>query len=167
MLLFKDLKQGYPVYVLHKDNGLRVTVGKVTYVSPPRFAKNPSNLQQIPMELDVSIEDEGRTRTYVVPDSLSATLAETGVLIFTEREGLIKEVEAIKSNAEDELAKREMRESIVKDCDSILVEWNPALKEKKETEERLSGLESSISDVRGSVSKIEGMISSLMKELKG
>ncbi len=165
MLLFKDLKPGYPVYVLHKDKGLNVSVGKATYVSPPRPMQS-NNYMQMQMELDVSIEHDDKTQTYTFPDSLSVACSKTGLLFFTEKEGLIKEVEAIKTNAEDELSKRKEREDMVKDCNKILVEWNPALKEKKETEERLSGLENSISDVRGSVSKIEGMITNLMKELK-
>lgn len=159
-MLFKDLKIGYQVYILHKGDDIKVEVGKVTAVSPPRFPQTQGNFQTMQMVIDVTIEENGESRTYTTPDSLSVTYAGNELVIATEREGILKEVETIKAHNEDELAKVTTRRAVVEQCERVLTEWNPQFKEKRETEERFSKLETSMADLKG-------MLSGLIKELKG
>ena len=159
-MLFKDLKIGYQVYILHKGDDIKVGVGKVTAVSPPRFPQTQGNFQTMQMVIDVTIEENGESRTYTTPDSLSVTYAGSELVIATEREGILKEVETIKAHNEDELAKVITRRAVVEQCERVLTEWNPQFKEKRETEERFSKLETSMADLKG-------MLSGLIKELKG
>lgn len=159
-MLFKDLKIGYQVYMLHKGANLKVGVGKVTAVSPSRFPQAQSGLQAMQMVVDVTIEENGETKTYTTPDSLSMTYAGNELVIATERDGILKEVETIKSHNEDELSKVEARRQTVAECEKILTEWNPQFKEKRETEERFAKIETSMTDLKS-------MLSNLIKELKG
>lgn len=159
-MLFKDLKIGYQVYILHKGDDIKVGVGKVTAVSPPRFPQTQGNFQTMQMVIDVTIEENGESRTYTTPDSLSVTYAGNELVIATEREGILKEVETIKAHNEDELSKVATRRALVEQCERVLAEWNPQFKEKRETEERFSKLETSMADLKG-------MLSGLIKELKG
>lgn len=159
-MLFKDLKIGYQVYILHKGDDIKVGVGKVTAVSPPRFPQTQGNFQTMQMVIDVTIEENGESRTYTTPDSLSVTYAGNELVITTEREGILKEVETIKAHNEDELSKVATRRALVEQCERVLAEWNPQFKEKRETEERFSKLETSMADLKG-------MLSGLIKELKG
>lgn len=159
-MLFKDLKTGYQVYLLHKGANLKVGVGKVVAVSPSRFPQTQGNFQTMQMVVDVTIEEDGSSKTYTTPDSLSVTYAGNELVIATEREGILKEVESIKSLNEDELAKTDVRRTTVSECEKILAEWNPQFKEKRETEERFTKIETSMSDLKG-------MLSDLIKELKG
>ena len=161
-MTFRDLKPGYPVYLLHKTDGVRLTTGKVTAVSTPRFPQPTTNniMQTMQMVVDVTIEADGQSRTYTTPDTLAITYAGDALAIATEREPMIKEIEAMKSRAEDELAKTDKRRAIVAQCETILTEWNPAFKEKRDTEERFSKIETSMTDLKS-------MLSGLIKELKG
>ena len=159
-MLFKDLKIGYQVYILHKGDDIKVGVGKVTAASPPRFPQTQGNFQTMQMVIDVTIEENGESRTYTTPDSLSVTYAGNELVIATEREGILKEVETIKAHNEDELSKVATRRALVEQCERVLAEWNPQFKEKRETEERFSKLETSMADLKG-------MLSGLIKELKG
>lgn len=159
-MLFKDLKIGYQVYILHKGADIKVGVGKVTAVSPPRFPQTQGNFQTMQMVIDVTIEENGESRTYTTPDSLPVTYAGNELVIATEREGILKEVESIKALNEEELSKVATRRTMVEQCEKVLAEWNPQFKEKRETEERFSKLETSMADLKG-------MLSGLIKELKG
>lgn len=159
-MLFKDLKIGYPVYLLHKDNGLKVEIGKVAAISPSRFPQTTGGFQAMQMVVDITIEESGKSRTYTTPDSLSVTYAGNELVIATEREGILKEVESIKTQNEDELLKIGERKSIVSACETILAEWNPQFKERRETEERFTKIENSMTDLKD-------MLSGLIKELKG
>lgn len=102
-MLFKDTKQGYPVYLLDREN-VRAYSGKVVSVSVPRLQQPPiGTMPQLgitnQMVVDVTIESDGATRTYSIPESSCLTYAGTLVLS-TDREGIIREVEAIKSQSE-------------------------------------------------------------------
>lgn len=111
------------------------------------------------MVVDVTIEHNGKSQTYTTPDSLSVTYAGNDIVIATERDGILKEVEALKVQNEDELNKVEQRKKIVSECNRILMDWNPLLKEKQETEERFTKIESSMSELKN-------MLSGFINEMK-
>ena len=157
-MLFKDLKIGYPVYIFHKDGEKRITQGKVTAISPSRLPQTPS-LQTMQLVVDVTIDDGGSSRTYAIPDNTSVTYT-NGLVLSTDREGVIREVEILRNQCAEELAKIEDYRKSVSECEKILTEWNPAFREKRETEERFSKLETSMSDLKS-------MMSGLIKELRG
>lgn len=157
-MLFKDLKIGYPVYIFHKDGEKRITQGKVTAISPSRLPQTPS-LQTMQMVVDVTIDDGGSSRTYAIPDNTSVTYT-NGLVLSTDREGVIREVEILRNQCAEELAKIDEYRKSVSECEKILTEWNPAFREKRETEERFSKLETSMSDLKS-------MMSGLIKELRG
>lgn len=157
-MLFKDLKIGYPVYIFHKDGEKRITQGKVTAISPSRLPQTPS-LQTMQMVVDVTIDDGGSSRTYTIPDNLSVTYS-NNLVLSTDRDGVIREVEILRNQCADELAKIDEYRKSVSECEKILAEWNPVFREKRETEERFSKLETSMSDLKS-------MMSGLIKELRG
>ena len=157
-MLFKDLKIGYPVYIFHKDGEKRITQGKVTAISPSRLPQTPS-LQTMQMVVDVTIDDGGSSRTYAIPDNTSVTYT-NGLVLSTDRDGVIREVEILRNQCADELAKIEEYRKSVSECEKILTEWNPVFREKRETEEGFSKLETSMSDLKS-------MMSGLIKELRG
>ena len=157
-MLFKDLKIGYPVYIFHKDGEKRITQGKVTAISPSRLPQTPS-LQTMQLVVDVTIDDGGSSRTYAIPDNSSVTYT-NGLVLSTDREGVIREVEILRNQCADELAKIDEYRKSVSECEKILAEWNPVFREKRETEERFSKLETSMSDLKS-------MMSGLIKELRG
>lgn len=157
-MLFKDLKIGYPVYIFHKDGEKRITQGKVMAISPSRLPQLQS-MQTMQMVVDVTIEDSGFSRTYTMPDSTSVNYA-NDLVLSTDRDGVLREVEILKNQCAEELTKVEDYKKTVSECEKILAEWNPVFREKRETEERFSKLESSMVDLKG-------MMACLIKELKG
>lgn len=157
-MLFKELKEGYPIYILHKDGEKRVSQGKVTNVSPSHMPTIPNVMNTMQMVVDITVDDNGCVRTYTMPDNLSVTYTDNLVLS-TDKEGVIREVEVIKSKCEEELSRKDEYEKTVLECDNILKEWNPTFKEKKETEARFEKLETSVHDIKD-------MLSGLIKELK-
>jgi len=110
------------------------------------------------MVVDVTIEADGKTAVYTIPENLAVTYAGNKVLS-TDRDGLIREIEAMKNAAEQILSSVDHQKEIVDKSASLLAELNPIYKEKVQTEERFKRLE-------GAVSDIKGMFSELMKEMK-
>lgn len=158
-MTFKDLKVGHQVYILTRGSDIKVETGRVVAVSPSRFPQAQGGYQAMQMVVDVTIEHNGKSQTYATPDSLSVTYAGNDIVIATERDGILKEVEALKAQNEDELNKFEQRKKIVSECNKILMDWNPQLKEKQETEERFTKIESSMSELKN-------MLSGFISEMK-
>lgn len=145
--------------MLHRGEEIKVGQGKVTAVSPPRLPQG-ANFQTMQMVVDVTIDESGVSRTYTIPDSLNITYSGSDLVIATERDHILKEVEAMKAHSESVLAEIPFHNKSISQCSAILEEWNPQFKEKRETEERFNKIESSIGDLKG-------MLSDLVKELKG
>lgn len=155
-MLFKDLKNGYPVFIFNRAE-VKVSQGKVANVGVPHLDSHYGNPTE--MVIDVTIENDGQVQTYTFKDGTDTGYV-NNLVISTGRETILHEVEALKTQSEQELSKRQTYEENVKRCAVILSEFNPAFKEKKENEERFAKLE-------GSVGELKDMIKGLVKELKG
>lgn len=151
MLLFKDLKNGYPVYILNKLD-MTLIQGVVTSVSFPHVAMNykPGQTGTV---VDVTIMADGKTATYEIPDNLSVTFA-NDLALSTEKAGLINEVEAIKNTAEQIISSYDSQKERHEKATTLLSELNPAFKDQKQTGERLDKMESSIAEMKGMMEKL-------------
>ena len=122
-MIFKDIKQNYPVYILDKQE-VTLTQGKVTSVSFPHIDTNMPSYNSVSnpqMVVDVTIEANGKAATYTIPESLSITYA-GNLILSTDKQSLINEVEALKNGAEQVLASVEHNKTIVEKASALLSE---------------------------------------------
>ena len=155
-MLFKDIKQNYPVYMLDKQN-MSIIQGTATSVGFPRMDMNPKT-GKTGMVIDVTIVANGKTATYSIPEDLAVTYAEN-LILSTDKQGLANEIEAMKNTAEQVLASVDHQKEVIAKSSSLLAELNPMYKDKQETEERFAKIESSIS-------RMEEMMSNFISEFK-
>lgn len=165
-MLFKDIKQNYPVFILDKQE-LKVSQGKVVSAAFPRIDMNagvkpgnvsPTNPTGAQMVVDITIEADGKTATYTIPENLAITYA-GNIVLSTDRDGLVREIEAMKNAAEQILSTVDHQKAIVEKSSALLAELNPIYKEKIETEERFGKIENSVSELKD-------MLSNFIKEFK-
>lgn len=156
-MLFKDIKQNFPVYILDKQN-MSFTQGKVQSVSFPHI-DNSSPMAMGKTVIDVAIEADGKSGTYAMPENLSVVYA-GNIVLSTDRDGIIREVEAMKTSAEQILASVDKQKEIVEKSTTLLTELNPEYKAKQQNEQRLSNLESSMKELKD-------MMAGFIKEMKG
>lgn len=155
-MLFKDIKQNYPVFILDKQN-VTFIQGKVTSVSLPHM-DNSNPIVMGKSVIDVTIEADGKGATYTMPEDKSMVYA-GNLVLSTDRDCIAREVEAMKTSAEQAIANVEKQKEIVEKSTVLLTELNPVFKEKQENEKRLSKMEQSIG-------KLENMFEQFMKEFK-
>lgn len=155
-MIFRDIKQGYPVHILNKQE-LTISQGKVASAGFPRLDTNPMS-GKTEMVIDITVDDgSGKTGSYVIPEGLSVTYAGNLVLA-TEKAALAGEVEAMKSSAEQALAAVDRQREIVDKAGALLSELNPAYREKAENDKRFDALE-------GSVGELKGLVRSLIDKM--
>lgn len=153
-MLFKDLKSGYSIYIFDRDK-VTFTQAKVLGVNLPHFDNHYGN----PTEMVVDVTIEGVPKPYTFKENTDTGYV-NNLVITTERDKALLEVENLQAQSEQAWNKRDTYKEIADKCAQIRAEFSPAFKEKKETEERFFKLE-------GSVSELKDMLKSLVKELKG
>lgn len=163
MLLFKDIKQNYPVYILDTQE-LILIQGKATQVSFPRFEMNQKTCKT-EMVVDVTIEADGKTATYTIPESHSVTYA-GNLVLSTEKQALAGEVEAQKARAEQIIASAASAQNIIEKAPALLAELNPVYKEKQEAEQRFGKIEKSISGMEELMKKQQEMMENFIKKFE-
>lgn len=136
-MAFKDVKQNYSVYILNKQD-ITITDGKVISVGFPHLdlSTKPA-MGQSQMVVDVTIEANSKYAGDVV--------------LSTDKQGLMAEVEQMKNTAEKILESVPKQKEVVDKTTVLLSELNPVYKEKKETEQRFSKIEESISRMESTV----------------
>lgn len=154
-MTFKELKQGYPIYMLDKDK-LEVKCGKVRENSFPRIDQMNGQRQMV---VDVSVECDGKTATYTMPED-SCVVYANNLVISTHQQGLTTEVEKMKEEAERILASVDRQEKIVSVADDLLAQLNPTLKEKRETEQRFQKIEGRMNGVDDKLDKLLSLVQS-------
>lgn len=153
---FKDIKQNNPVYILDLDE-FRLIQGKATAVSFPHTQRNPKTGEMF-MAVDVTIEADGKTADYTIPEHQSVSYA-GNLVLSTDKIGLVGDVESAKSRSEQLLASVDKARSIIEKASDLLAELNPELKEKQETEKRFGKIEDSIE-------RMETMMSNFIKKFE-
>ena len=160
-MLFKEIKQNYPVYILDKQE-FQIIQGKATAVSFPRVEMNQKT-GRTEMVVDVTVEANGKTATYSIPENLSVTFA-GNLVLSTDKQGLTGGVEAMVANADQILASVQQAQKIKDTATAILADLNPVYKEKQETEKRFGKIEGSISDMKDMMQKQQKMMEEFIKK---
>lgn len=113
------------------------------------------------MVVDITVEHNGTTATYTMPEDACLVYA-NNLVISTDPQGLIVEVEKMKSEAEHILSSVEHQKEIVEVSDELLAKLNPAFKEKRETEQRFEQLEKRMNSVDDNISQLLSLVKSKM-----
>ena len=152
---FKDLKQNNTIFILDKDT-VEVFNGKVTNnpTQPHYDSKFNNGSVQV---VDVNIEYKGNTYQYVFQND-SEVGYDRSMILTTNRDIIIREVEMIKEAADKNLELMPKYESDSKKCAEILATFDPRIKEKQENDRRLTGLENSVNELKN-------MFQSFMQEM--
>lgn len=140
-MMFKELKSGYPIYLFNRAS-LRYEQGKVMNVQQ-NF--NPTNFGK--MEVNVTVQTgDGKQNIYSVTDTEQTAYAGT-LLLATSKECVVNEVNALKSNSEEVLAKVDEHKRIVEECGKLLSELDTTFRDQQRTNERLDQMESKLDEI--------------------
>lgn len=157
-MLFKDVHASIPLYLFDRSN-LCFKTGKVTSFTPSHIdVKAPTGK----MVVDITVAfDDGTNQTYTVEDGLSAAFFGT-TAISLDIDAILGEVEGTMQTSEQRLASRQHDQDVITKCKQILLDHNPALKEKAENEARFSKIEEGQAALSNKLDSIAQMMEKLM-----
>lgn len=162
-MLFKDIKQNYPIHIFNKQD-FRYTQGKATAVSFPKLEINPDTGKP-EMMVSITIEAEGKTATYAIPENLSVSYA-NGLVFATDKSLLLAEAKSVKANAEQIIASVPKAQKIIDNAPAVFAELDSSFKEKQETEQRFGKIEGSISEMKGLIQSQQKMLEDFIKKFE-
>ena len=155
-MTFKDLKSGYPIYLLDRT-ALKYEQGKVMAVGLPHADVQPGNFGKMLVEVSIQTKD-GKQNTYSVSDTEQTAYAGS-LLITCNKECVMNEVRAINAQAEEILSKVSDNQTIVANCKALLEELDTTFRDKQETENRFHNIDERFSAIESKMDKILAAIS--------
>ena len=160
-MTFKEVREGYRIHFIAKGkDGLHHEVNTVINVSAPYFptqtgiSNMASSLNSMARYIDITVPFKGVTTTYTVNENSCVTEAPGNIILAVDKESILRELEAMKTNASEALSQIETHKKTIEDCDKILEELNPDLAEKKAQEKRIQTLENQVNGMSGMLEKI-------------
>lgn len=134
--MFKDLKKGYQVYTLDTSGVPKFFMGTVVNVSEPRFAQSQlGQYQQLQDRvMDLTIEVDGKSMTYVVPENQNVAMA-NGITLACSVDPIMNHLNAMKRTSTDIVNSVDKNKEIIEACDSILEDINPTFKQTKDPDD--------------------------------
>lgn len=168
--MLSALRPGTPVYVLYK-NEPRFAVAKVSQVSNQYPNFNQQSQPLIPgnnLAVNIVIEVDGKLEPYErIPLNTSiAEFPEKGVLISETRDGIINEVNAIKSASVTALQQVDMHKNVIASCDKLLLDLNPQLRKEQEQAQEIANLKEQLSGMSEQIAALTGMLSKSLSKKK-
>lgn len=162
--MFSDLKKGFQVHTLDTNEVPKYAIGKVVAVSEPRYMP-PGPGNYAPMQgrvVDLTVEVDGETKTYTVPESQNVAKA-MGITLSTGIEAVMNELNAIKRNSQEILDSVGFNKKKIEVCDQIMEDINPAFKQTREQDKKIAGIESQVRELTGSFDELKRLIVERLK----
>lgn len=164
-MTFKELKQGFPLYVLNV-NTMEVGTGTVTYVGQPHVTQDKQKLAkgQIQMVIDVTANFGNQSQTIELADSLSSTMSNDGQLLITPNQSDVANgMRMIKARCEEYIRNEQHYKELIVKCDEQLPNFDPLYKQSMASEARFSEMQSTIDRQSKDIAEMKKMLSELVK----
>lgn len=136
---------------------MELSTAKVTAVSFPRWNDRPLGTSN-GMVVDITLEANGTTATYVMRDS-DCSYNGNGLVITTSRDLMLHEIEALKNKAEQALSEATRQQQVLEKANTLLAEISPEKKREQENESRMQAMEDTLREMQQT-------LSTLVSELK-
>lgn len=165
-MLFKELKQGYPIYILD-CNKIEVGTGTVTYVGTPHITQDKTKIAkgQLQSVIDVTANFGGKTQSIELTDSLSQTMSNDGSMLITpNKEDVVNGVRMLQARSEEALRLMPMHEDIKKKCAALLQNIDPVYQQNVAYEKRLNEMQTIIDKQAADTKEMKAMIEKLLKK---
>lgn len=152
--MFQQLRQGNPLFIIDRTDGVKVDMGIVAEVSgpTPKYPNNYSPYMPIPpgTEMVVGVKVKIGDRTLEL-DKLpaGATIADftaqgRPIIVTTSREAVNEQLRAIRAESQQIVESVSYNEKVVRDCDAAYVLINPEVAQRDEEHRRIENLDKQV-----------------------
>lgn len=165
-MLFREVKQGFPLYVLN-INTMDIGTGTVSRVTGPHVTNDKKKLAngQFMMVVDVTANMGNNSLNFELQDSVSQTMSDDGqFLISPNQEDIANGVRMIRTRCEEYIRNAPRYKELIGKCDSWLQENDPVYQQNAAFEKKLEDMQSII-DKQNKVISQQAADTKEMKEM--
>lgn len=161
--MFQGLSVGSPIYVLFKQEP-KVSIGEVSFIGNPSPVYNATSIMPPKYTYDIKAVIEGKEYEFnKLPGEQSVFGYQNhSTIISDSREGIVKEVEIVRSQSAKILEDIDSHKRIVEKCSTILTELNPQLKKEAEQAEEIARLKKGMTALQDGMTDIKEMLTHIL-----
>lgn len=175
--MFRNLRQGMPLYVLTKGNEPQFDKCEVISRTEPvvpygqngtTFVGGQQYLAQPNLTVDVQVrKDNGDTVTYqkLPADADIADFGTNGVVVSSSSEAIQNEIDTLRKQSLRVLESVDKHKKIVATCDKMLSDLNPQIKQEATRSRELESLRNDVNDLRDDLSDIKSDLKGLLSKI--
>lgn len=166
--MFKNLRQGQSIYILHKEDKMFYEVAIISSVENLR-PKVPGMTPYVPQEMVVDIKAKigsDNINILSVPADLLVTDYKPNngekLVLACDLNSFNTEINSMLQNSQAVLASVDKHKSIVDACELMLTQLNPQFAKEKERDEEMTGMKQEISSLRETNEKLMAMMQNFL-----
>lgn len=172
--MFKNQRQGNPLYILHKGNTPFCEVGSIVSVSPPR-PENPNfNMYgpqaKIVVDIKAKIGEDNVSFSNVLSDVTITDYPTTNgekLVVSCDLGALNTEINAMMQQSRQALDSIDYHKSVIEGCEKMLVILNPEFAREKERESEIANMRNEMSDLKEANARLVAMMEQLVGSVNG
>ena len=167
--MFSNLRNGTPLYVLHKSEP-RLEIGEVISVSSPmpQFGQTYTAGFQMPgqkMLVDVKIKTQnGDIDLQKLPADSSIADFGNGMVVSESREAILNEIDALRKSSERVIESVDYHRAVIGKCTDLMAELNPQLKQDVERAKELDSLKKDVGGLKDDIVDIKDLLTKMMNK---
>lgn len=156
--MFSAIRQGSPFYILEKGDDITLKVGRVDSVSAPRpkYSTYAPYTQESTVDIRVKVGDTTMEFNNVPSNLTIANFGSSNVIISESTDAIQTEIDGMLQSSKRALDQDtlEYHRRVVKSCDAIAKQLNPAYAKEQERDKALSMLQDEVSVIKDSLQQI-------------
>lgn len=169
-IMFKNLRQGQSLYILHKENKLYHEIATIVSVDNLR-AKSPIPgmipyaQQEMLVDIKAKIGSDNLTLPAVPADLIITDYKPSNgekLVLSCDLATFNSEINSIMQQSKQELARTDHNKSVIEGCEKMLVVLNPEFAREKERESEMANMRNEMSELKGTNEKLMSMMKELL-----
>ncbi|WP_302994167.1 hypothetical protein [Parabacteroides goldsteinii] len=168
--MFKNLRQGQSLYILHKEDKLYHEVATITSVDnlrakAPMTGMLPYGAQEMLVDIKAKIGSDNLTLPAIPADVVITDYKPNNgekLVLSCDLAAFNSEINSIMQQSKQELARTEYNNSVIEGCEKMLVALNPEFAREKERESEMSNMKNEMSQLKETNEKLMSMMKELL-----
>lgn len=170
--MFKNLRQGQALYILHKEDKLYHEVATIISVDNLR-AKSPMpgmlpyGQQEMLVDIKAKIGSDNLTLPAIPADVVITDYKPNNgekLVLSCDLAAFNSEINSIMQQSQQEIARTEYNNSVIEGCEKMLVALNPEFAREKERESEMVHMKNEMSQLKDSNDKLMSMMKELLEK---
>lgn len=168
--MFKNLRQGQSLYILHKEDKLYHEVATIVSVDNLRAkAPIPGMMPYVQQEMLVDIKAKIGSDNLTLP-AVPADLVITDykpsngekLVLSCDLTAFNSEINSIMQQSKQEIARTNYNNLVIEGCEKMLVALNPEFAREKERESEMANMRNEMSELKDTNEKLMSMMKELL-----